>query len=86
VSDRVYTATGKAIHVDELQAGGIVILSDFRAYEATMSANDYRTQWTSFQLVGVEIDEERGSARLIPAGDRRGFEQFLARLAAANES
>ena len=31
VSDRAYTATGKAIHVDELQAGGIVILDDLAA-------------------------------------------------------
>jgi len=85
VSDRVYTATGKAIHVDELQAGGIVILNDFRAAEAVMSETDWRTQWTSFELVGIEIDEEQGTARLIPAGDRRGFEQFLARLTAATE-
>jgi len=85
VSDRAYAATGKAIHLDELQAGGIVLLNDFRAYEATMSAADFRTQWTAFELVGVEIDEERGSARLIPAGDRRGLEQFLARLSAATE-
>jgi len=84
-SDRVYTATGKAIHINELKVGGIVLLNDFRAAEATMSETDYRTQWTSFELVGVEIDEERGSARLIPAGDRRGFEQFLARLSAAPE-
>jgi len=82
VSDRAYAATGKAIHVNELQAGGIVILSDFRAYEAMASETDFRTQWTSFELVGVEIDEEQGTARLIPAGDRRSFEQFLARLSA----
>ncbi|RKY09638.1 MAG: hypothetical protein DRP56_02360 [Planctomycetota bacterium] len=80
VSDFVYSPTGKRIPVTRLQAGGIVMVDDFRAREATLSRNDYRTQWTSFQLVGVEIDEERNTARLIPAGDRREFEQFLIKL------
>jgi hypothetical protein len=40
-----------------------VLLDDFRAREATLSRNDYRTQWSSFQLVGVEIDEENSAAR-----------------------
>jgi len=80
VSDQIYTATGKILAIDEVQAGGIVMVDDFRAREATLASNDYRTQWSSFQLVGVEIDEEQNTARLIPAGDRRSFEQFLARL------
>jgi hypothetical protein len=80
VRDRVYTATGKALPVDEVVAGGIVLVDEFRSREATLSLNDFRTQWSSFQLVGVEIDEDAGTARLIPAGDRRGFEQFLTRL------
>lgn len=86
VSDQVYTATGKALAIDEVQAGGIVMVDDLRAREAMLVRDDYRTQWSSFQLVGVEIDEEQNSARLIPAGDRRSFEQFLARLAAMRRS
>lgn len=82
VSDRVYTAQGKAIAIDEVQARGMVRLEDFRAREVSQETNDTRTQWTSFQLVGVEIDEDAGTARLIPAKDRRQFEQFLARMAA----
>ena len=85
VRDQVYTVTGKALAIDELQAGGIVLVDDFRAREATLSATDYRTQWSSFQLIGVEIDEEQNAARLIPAGDRRSFEQYLARLAAMRQ-
>jgi hypothetical protein len=81
VRDRVYTVTGKALPIDEVVAGGIVLVDEFRSREATLSLNDFRTQWSSFQLVGVEIDEDAGTARLIPAGDRRGFEQFLTRLA-----
>jgi hypothetical protein len=81
VTDHVYSATGKQIPIEEIKAGGIVVVADFRGREPTQDQNDYRTQWTSFQLVGVEIDYGNNSARLIPAGDRRTFEQFLARLA-----
>ena len=80
VRDRVYTTTGKALPIDEVVAGGIVLVDQFRSRKATLSLNDFRSQWSSFQLVGVEIDEDAGTARLIPAGDRRGFEQFLTRL------
>jgi hypothetical protein len=82
VTDHVYSATDKRVPVDEIKPGGIVVVADFRAREATQDQNDYRTQWTSFQLVGVEVDYENNSARLIPAGDRRAFEQLLARIAA----
>ena len=85
VSDQIYTATGKPVSVDEIQAGGIVVVDDFRAREATLAGDDYRTEWASFQLVGVEIDEDAGEARLIPAGDRQEFEQFLTKLAAMKE-
>lgn len=85
VKDYVYTHTLRQLPLDEVQAGGIVIVSDFRGREATMSETDYRTQWSSFQLVGVEINEDAGSARLIPAGDRREFEQFLTRMAAMRD-
>jgi hypothetical protein len=81
VTDHVYSAAGKRVPIEEIKAGGIVVVSDFRAREITQDANDYRTQWSSFQLVGVEIDYEQNSARLIPAGDRRAFEQILAKLA-----
>lgn len=82
VSDAVFTPTGKRVMPEDIQAGGIVLVGDFRAREVDLSGNDYRTQWSSFQLVGVEVDYEAGSARLIPAGDRRAFEQILARAAA----
>lgn len=83
VTDHVYSATGRKVPIDEIQPGGIVVVSDFRAREATQDPNDYRTQWTSFQLVGVEVDLDNNTARLIPAGDRRAFEQLLAQIAAA---
>ena len=82
VTDYIYSASGKAVPIWAIQPGGIVIVTDFRAREATESENDYRTQWSSFQLVGVEVDLERMSARLIPAGDRNAFQQMLAQMAA----
>lgn len=82
VTDFVYSATGKKVPVEDIQAGGIVVVADFRGREATQSADDYRTQWSSFYLVGVEIDYERRSARLIPAGDRREFDRMMTDLAA----
>jgi len=82
VTDFVYSASGKKVPIEEIQAGGIVVVADFRGREATQSQDDYRTQWSSFYLVGVEIDYERRSARLIPAGDRREFDRMLTELAA----
>lgn len=82
VTDHVYDGTGKAIPVNEIQAGGMVVITDFRTGEITRLSRDKRSQWGSFQLVGVEIDQERNSARLIPAGDRRAFERLLARMSA----
>jgi hypothetical protein len=82
VTDYVYSATGKRVPVEEIQAGGMVVVGDFRGREATQSGDDYRTQWSSFYLVGVEIDLERKSARLIPAGDRHEFERMMAEMAA----
>lgn len=81
VSDRVYTITGKAIAIDEVQAGGMVIVDDFRSREAALATGDLRRQWGPFQLVGVEIDEDARSVRLIPAGDTRAFELFMTRVA-----
>jgi hypothetical protein len=81
VTGHVYTPAGKRVPVGELKAGGIVRLWDFRAAEAAASADDLRSQWTSFQLVGVEYDEQQQTARLIPAGPRRDLTQWLARVA-----
>lgn len=80
VGDRIYTAAGKAIAIDEIQAGGMVLITDFEAAEAGIPEEDLRSQWYSFQLVGVEVEEDSRSVRLIPAGDPRTFERFLARL------
>jgi hypothetical protein len=80
VTDHVFSATGKKVPVEQIQPGGIVIVADFRAREAIQSDDDYRTQWSSFQLVGVEVDLDRKSARLIPAGDRDAFQQILTHM------
>jgi len=81
VRDRVYSATGKAKAIDEMMAGGLIVLTDFRAGEATLGgSSDLRDQWTTHQLVGVEIDQSGRSARLIPAGAGNTFERKLAQV------
>lgn len=85
VRGNVYTPALNPVPFDEIKAGGMVQVRDFRAREATLSPNDFRDQWTTFQLVGVEVDEDAHTVRLIPAGDRAGFEQYMALLAQLRE-
>jgi len=81
VRDRVYSATGKAKAIDEVSAGGLILLTDFRAGEATLGgSSDLRDQWTTHQLVGVEINQAGRTARLIPAGAGNTFERRLAQI------
>jgi len=80
VSDRVYSPTGKAKAVDEIGAGGLVAITDFRAREATLGGGDFRDQWSTHQLVGVEIDGSGRTVRLIPAGAQNTFERRLAMM------
>lgn len=77
----VFSRALNSIPFDEIKAGGMVQVRDFRAREATLTPNDFRDSWTTFQLVGVEVDEDAHSIRLIPAGDQAGFERYMAILA-----
>jgi hypothetical protein len=79
VTGRVLGSGGKAKAADEVKAGGMVAVKDFRSRE-TQLTTDARTQWTCFQLVGVEYDEESRTVRMTPGGDRRKLEAFLARM------
>jgi len=81
----IYDANLKRLPVDEIKAGGLTRVREFRAREATLSTNDFRDSHTTFMLVGAEIDADRQEARLIPAGDRGTFERYMARLAAMRE-
>lgn len=81
IRGNVYTPALNPMTFDEVKAGGMVQVRDFRAREATLSLDDFRDQWTTFQLVGVEVDEDAHSVRLIPAGDVSGFERYMALLA-----
>lgn len=85
IRGNVFTPARNPVAFAEVQAGGMVQVRDFRAREATLTPNDFRQRWTTFQLVGVEIDEDAHSIRLIPSGDRAGFEQYMARLAQLRE-
>lgn len=81
IRGNIHSPALASIPFDEIKAGGMVQAQDFRAREATLTPNDFRDSWTTFQLVGVEVDEDAHSVRLIPAGDRAGFEQYMALLA-----
>jgi hypothetical protein len=81
IQGNIYTPALAPVPFEEIKAGGMVQIRDFRAREATLTFNDFRDQWTTFQLVGVEIDEDAHSVRLIPAGDISGFERYMAFLA-----
>lgn len=80
VTGQVLGPGGKAKAADEVKAGGVVAVKDFRSRETQLASGDARTQWTSFQLVGVEYDEESRTVRMTPGGDRRKLETFLARM------
>jgi hypothetical protein len=80
VTGRVLGSGGKAKAADEVKAGGTVAVKDFRSRETQLTTGDARTQWTCFQLVGVEYDEEARTVRMTPGGDRRKLEAFLARM------
>ena len=77
----LYTPALAPVPFDEIKAGGMVQVRDFRAREATLTLNDFRDPWTTFRLVGVEIDEDAHSMRLIPASDMSGFERYMTLLA-----
>lgn len=81
VKGDIYTPVLASVPFDEVQAGGMIQVREFRAREATLTPNDFRDLWTTFRLVGVEVDEDAHSVRLIPAGDRASFERYMALLA-----
>lgn len=80
VSGPVLNAYGAEVPIEEIKAGGIVEVREFRAREAGVASGDLRTRFTSFMLVGVEVDLDEGSATLIPASDASRFEKYMARL------
>jgi hypothetical protein len=78
----VFTAEGVPVPVDELKAtGGLVKIEDWRSVETGDVSTDLRTNWTTEQVVGVEVDYENGTANLIPASAKSTFERYMAELA-----
>jgi len=80
INGSIRTPSGAHVPLDEIKAGGIVELRDFRAREATLTPDDLRTGYTTFMLIGVEIDLDQNTATLIPAGDRSRYERYIATL------
>ncbi len=82
----VFTDQGKTVPIDEIQAtGGIVLIRDWRAVESGISGTDIRDNFTKEQIVIVEINYDRKSAKLTPASARSEFERYIAELARISE-
>jgi len=78
VSSHWYNVTGKAKAPNEMTAGKMLVIQDWRAREAAL-ASDSRDQWTTFQVVGVEIQNGR-TVNIVPAGARDTFDRRLAQM------
>lgn len=76
----VWTSEGLFVPVDEITPGDLVQVAEWRALEATMTADDYRDNTTTFPLVGVTIDEDARTAELIPRASSNAFERQMAIL------
>jgi hypothetical protein len=80
VSSPIQTPSGAEVPIDEIKAGGMVEIPDLRAREATIVPDDLRHGFTTFMLIGVEIDLDSHTATLIPAGDTANFQRYMAAL------
>lgn len=74
----VRTPDGRFVPVEDILAGGLVQVREWRAQEALLSANDYRDQTTTFPLAGVKIDYASRSAELIPRATSDVFARQMA--------
>lgn len=81
VRDYVYGPNNVQIPVEEIVAGRMVQVPDFRAREANISTADKRTGFHTFMLSKVEVDWDSRTAQLTPADNQPVFERYLELLA-----
>lgn len=81
INGSIMSHTGKRVPFDEIMPGGIVVDRTLRAREATLSGNDVRDRETTFYLVGVEVDYDGRTTRLIPDSDLSSLERYLDSIA-----
>ena len=81
IGSSVLSHTGKRVPFDEIMPGGIVVDRTLKAREATLLGNDARDRETTFYLVGVEVDYDQRTTRLIPDSDRSSLERYLDSIA-----
>lgn len=74
----VWTPAGLFVPFDEIAPGGLVQVQEWRAREATLTANDYRDQRTTFPLAGVRVDEEAHTVEMIPRTTSDAFARQMA--------
>lgn len=73
----VWDSAGHSVALGEMRAGVVVCLRDYRARETIGNSADIRNNSTIFMLAAVEYAADEGTARLIPAEDKSGFEAYL---------
>lgn len=78
VRQGVLTPAGVFVPFDEIVPGGLVQVREWRALEASLTPTDYRDQTTTFPLAGVRIDEDAGTAELIPNTTSDAFARYMA--------
>ena len=81
ITGSILSVTGKRVPFDEILPGGMCVDRNFRAREATLTEGDFRDKVTSFYLIGVEVDYEAGTTRLIQDGDTKSFERYMQLIA-----
>jgi hypothetical protein len=81
VKGGVWKPSGLFVPFDEILPGGLVQVREWRAREASLTANDYRDKATTFMLAGVTVDEEARTAELIPRTTSDTFARHMAIIA-----
>lgn len=80
VKDYIYGPNNQPIPIEEILAGRMVQVPDFRARESLI-ADDKRSGFHTFMLSKVEIDWDSRTAQLTPADSQPTFERYLELLA-----
>jgi hypothetical protein len=81
IRNGVWTPSGLFVPYDEIVAGGLLQVREWRALEATLSPNDYRDKTTTFPLAGVKVDEDARTVELIPRATSDAFARYMAIIA-----
>jgi hypothetical protein len=84
----IFDAAGHPVPYDEVQAGGgLVKIEDWRAAVMVRDTGmGQTTDWTTDEILAVEVDYQNKSVQITPAGAKQSFEMYMAELARIAEA